>query len=68
MKQLDQVKAWIHAFHGSMYGFNVSGTTYYAYTFYKRNAWDGEFGKSHELDELKNQYKHVIDLKTGREI
>lgn len=66
--QFEQVKKWLPEFGSSMYSFNTQGSRYYAYTFYKRNAWDGEFGLAHELEDMKSNYRHVIDLQTGLEV
>lgn len=67
MTQLEQVKQWIGGeWAGSMYSFNTTDDRYYGYTFYKRTAWDGMF--LNNLDYLKQNYKHVIDLATGKEV
>ena len=65
MKQIDQVKAWLPEFNGSIYAMNKPGSRYYGYTFYKRTAWDGML--LNDLEYLKDKYKHVIDLTTGEE-
>lgn len=66
MKQIEQVKEWMPQFNSSTYALNESGSKYYGYTFYKRNAWDGMF--LNDLEYLKNEYKHVINLETGEEV
>lgn len=49
---------------GFFYHLNAKNAKYYGATFYKRNAWDGEFIYEFELEDKKKQYKMIIDLET----
>lgn len=43
---------------------NVKGSKYYGATFYKRNAWDGEFIWQSEMPEAMDKYNFIVDLTT----
>lgn len=58
---LDFLKGWGY----SMYSLNTKGAKLYGATFYKRNAWDGEFYFfNDDIEEAKQKYKYVINLNT----
>lgn len=67
MTQIERVINWIKNDWGySIYSMNTVGDRYYGYSFYSRTKWDGMF--LNDVDYLKENFKHVIDLNTMKEV